>query len=98
MTLKQSILLSFAILGLVCLLLALVFGEQGLADLRLLKKKHQALILENRTLAVENISLHNEIYRLKNDPEYIESVARSELGMIGRDEVIFKMTGLKDQR
>ena len=98
MTVKQSILLSFAILGLVCLLLAVIFGEQGLADFRLLQKKRQTLIVQNKNLAAENLSLHNEIYRLKNDPEYIENVARQELGMIGKDEMIFKLKEFNDQR
>ena len=31
-----------------------------------------------------------EIDRLKNDPKYIENIARKELGMIGEDEVILK--------
>jgi cell division protein FtsB len=28
---------------------------------------------------------------LKNDPEYVEDVARKELGVIGKDEVIIKV-------
>ncbi|MBW1812804.1 MAG: septum formation initiator family protein, partial [Deltaproteobacteria bacterium] len=35
-------------------------------------------------------SLSTEIDRAKNDPAYIEAVARQELGMIGKDEVILK--------
>jgi cell division protein FtsB len=31
-----------------------------------------------------------EIDRLKNDPSYIESVARREFGMIGPDEIVVK--------
>ena len=35
--------------------------------------------------------MYTEIERLKHDPEYIENVARRELGMIGKNEVIFKV-------
>ena len=44
--------------------------------------------LEN--LAKENLILYSEIERLKNDSKYIENIARQELGMIGKDEVILK--------
>ncbi|MBW2177339.1 MAG: septum formation initiator family protein, partial [Deltaproteobacteria bacterium] len=35
-------------------------------------------------------TLYRTIKRLRNDPQYIESVARKELGMIKEDEVILK--------
>ncbi len=95
MTVKQSILLSLAILTLVTLLLAIIFGDQGLADLQLLKKKLDVLVQKNKKLEHENLSLYNEIDRLRHDPEFIENVARKELGMIRKDEVIFKLKGQK---
>jgi cell division protein FtsB len=35
--------------------------------------------------------LYREIDRVKNDLKYIENVARQELGMVGKDEVILRM-------
>ena len=93
MTVKQSIALSLAILALGVLLLAIIFGDQGLADLQLLKNKLNAFNQKNEKIERENFSLYGEIERLKNDPEFIENVARKELGMIRRDEVIFKLRG-----
>lgn len=93
MTVKQSILLSLAILALGTLLLAIIFGDQGLADLQLLKKKLGTLVEKNEKMERENFSLHSEIDRLRHDPEFIENVARKELGMIRKDEVIFKLKG-----
>ena len=46
---------------------------------------------KNAELKQENISLYREIGRLKNDPKYVENVARQELGVIGKDEVIIKV-------
>ena len=40
---------------------------------------------------MNNLSLYREIDRLKHDPKYIEDVVRRELGLIGKDEVIFKL-------
>ena len=95
MTVKQSIVISLAILALVTLLLAIIFGDRGLADLQLLKKKLDGLIQKNEKLEHENVSLYSEIDRLRHDPEFIEDVARKELGMIRKDEVIFKLKGYK---
>jgi len=87
---KQSILLSFVIIGLVFLFLMILFGDQGIGDLNLLKMEKNRLVDKNDRLEKENQSLYRTIERLKNDPVYIENVARQELGMIGKDEVIFK--------
>ncbi len=72
------------------MLFMIVFGDNGLADLRLLKSKHAALQIRNQQIARENVQLHRQIYRLKHDPAYIESIARQDLGMIAPDEVIIK--------
>ena len=48
------------------------------------------LVQENETLALENLHLYNQIERLRRDPEFIENVARQELGMIGTNEIILK--------
>ena len=90
MTKKQTIPLSAAILILVSLLFFIVFSEHGLTDLNILKKEKAQLNKENQALDQKNRTLGIEIDRLKHDPEYIESIARQELGMVGEDEVILK--------
>lgn len=88
---REKILLSFAILALFSMLFFVIFGENGLADLNLLKQERNLLLEKNQALEQKNIALYREIHRLKNDLKYIESVARRELGMIRKDEVIFKL-------
>ena len=90
MTLKQKVLLSLTILVIFSTLLLIVFGDNGVVDLNQLITRHDALVQENENLARENIRLYHQIERLKHDPDYIESVARQELGMIGKDEIILK--------
>jgi cell division protein FtsB len=87
---RQKILLSMAILALFCLLLFIMFSDNGLSDLFRLKSERDRLVQENRRLKRENLTLYRTIDRLKNDPEYIESIARKELGMIRKGEVILK--------
>ena len=73
------------------MLLFIVFGENGLTDLYKLKTKKDNLTTKNEELKKENLSFYREIERLKNDPGYVEDVARKELGVIGKDEVIIKV-------
>ncbi len=88
---KQNILLAFAIIVLFSLLMFTLFGENGLADLYRLKTERDILLKKNDELIRKNLSLYREIERLKNDPEYVENVARNELGVIGKDEVVIKV-------
>ncbi len=91
MSSKQQILLSLIILVLFSLLWFVIFGDNGLADLKVMKNERDTRVERNAELTRENLSLYREIDRLKNDPEYIENTARQELGLIGKDEMIFKI-------
>ena len=88
---KKNILLAFAILVLFSLIMFIILGENGLADLNRLTMERDSLLKKNDELVQKNLSLHREIERLKKDHEYVENVARKELGVIGKDEVIFKV-------
>jgi cell division protein FtsB len=79
------------------MLLFIVIGNNGLIDLNRLKTKKDNLVSENGELTKKNLSLYREIERMKNDPKYVENVARKELGVIGKDEVIIKVKKRKGQ-
>ena len=87
---KFKIMLSMATLILFSMLLLIVFAENGLVDLNFLRKERDRLVEKNESLARDNLDLYNEIERLRNDDTYIENIARQELGMIGKDEIILK--------
>ncbi len=93
---KQKILISFCILTLFSMMLFIFFSDKGLSDLFKLKSERDRLVNQNVQLKKENDTLYRTIERLRNDPEYIESVARKELGMIKKDEVILKPKNNKD--
>jgi len=90
MTRKLNILLSIAVLLLLALIFFIIVSEHGLADLRFIKKERDRLVEDSKRLSRENQTIGIEIDRLKHDPAYIESIARQELGMIGKDEIILK--------
>lgn len=87
---KLNLTLSMAILIIFSMLLLILFAENGFVDLNSLKKEKDRLVEKNESLARDNLDLYNEIERLKNDDKYIENIARQELGMIGKDEMILK--------
>ncbi|MGE5256013.1 MAG: FtsB family cell division protein [Hyphomicrobiales bacterium] len=90
MTKKQGVMLSIGVFLILSLLFFIVFSERGLADLSLMKKERDRLQTQSQQTTQENLTLGVEIDRLKNDPRYIESVARKDFGMIGQDEIVVK--------
>lgn len=88
MSLIQKWLLAGAGAALFNLMLLIVFGDNGLIELSRLRDRQNHLAQQNQTLARENVDLHRTISRLRTDPVYIESVARNELGMVGKDDLI----------
>ena len=90
MTKKQGVLVATVVCFIVALLFFIVFSERGLADFNMRKKERDRIHGQNRQIVQENLDLGVEIDRLKNDPTYIESVARKDFGMIGQDEIVVK--------
>ena len=56
-----------------------------------LNKQIASLESEIEKVRESNEKLTSEIYSLKNDPLYIEKLARKELGLIRSGEVIYKL-------
>lgn len=82
---------------LILFLLLIVFAGNGILDLSKKKVELQESVAKNDELKEENKILYREVNRLKNDQEYIEQVARKELGMIKKNEIIVKFHEDKDE-
>ncbi|WP_300666801.1 septum formation initiator family protein [Desulfoluna sp.] len=80
-------------LVLILLLVPLVFMRWGFLDLKERQKELVDRQAMNVTIAQENRQLGEEIRRLKNDPAYLEYIARKELGMVAKDEIVVKFHG-----
>jgi len=65
-----------------------LIGEYGFFEWQRMLNQKEILLQKNQNIDLKNKELYRRIDRLKNDPAYIESIARQELGMIGLDEVI----------
>jgi len=65
-------------------------GQHGLLHLQELRQEQQALEVEAFTLTRENTDLRGRINRLKTDDEFLEKVAREELGFVGKGEIVYR--------
>lgn len=66
------------------------FGERGLVHLYRMERERQIHLKKIHRLEAENLKLLEEIDRLRNDQDYIESVARRELGLIKDHEILYR--------
>ncbi|MGB5809534.1 MAG: septum formation initiator family protein [Polyangiales bacterium] len=68
----------------------LVLDEQGLPRFRSLKDELEELRGSNAELVHEIATLKNEIDALRADTDYVERIARDELGMVRPEEFVFQ--------
>ncbi len=78
------ILFSFLILGYLTF-----FGEKGIFHLHRLQKELARIEEANKKMEEENQKLREEVKRLQNEKQYIEEIARKELGMVKEGELIY---------
>jgi len=67
-----------------------IFGQNGLLQIGDLKKARMILTKEIFALQEENYSLRREIKGLKEDPFFVEKVAREELDLVRPNEVVYQ--------
>ncbi len=93
---KKTFLIVFAIAVFAITVFA-VAGENGLIDVIRLKKERDRILSQNREVERESERLRREIELLKADKRYIAEIARRELGMIGKNEIIYKIERTEDR-
>lgn len=72
--------------------LLITFGNRGLVDNYLMGKRLGQLSAGNNQLAEQNRELEKKIILLRSDPAYIESIARNELGMVRKGDVVYRVS------
>jgi cell division protein FtsB len=68
----------------------ILFGSRGVLDNYRLDQKLLDIQKSNGELVVKNDALKKEILLLRNDMRYIEKVARDELGMVKRNDRVYR--------
>ena len=64
-------------------------GDRGMPEVRRLKAMVEVELQENARLAARNRRLAVEVHDLKTSLEAVEERARTDLGMIGRNETFY---------
>jgi cell division protein FtsB len=88
--LQQNRLLKIILFLVISSILWLLFAP-GTGVYSLLKLRNKALELEKQTVELNrtNKELQAEIDRLKNDPGYLEQIAREKYGLLKKNEQVF---------
>ncbi len=89
------ILSALAILGLV-MQGKLWLSDDGYRKTRQLRRAVAEQRQQNETLKVRNAALDAEVFNLKNGHEAAEERARTDLGMIGRNETFYQVVPAAD--
>jgi cell division protein FtsB len=96
---KDFFKISLIILTLLGVIIAwLAFGDRGFIHLYQMEKERQVFLEKIRELERANKELLEEIDRLRNDKEYIESEARKELGLVRENELIYRFSSEDDNK
>lgn len=70
----------------------LVFQPEGLPRVRSLQHELEAVDKENAELRSEVDRLRASVRDLRDDPAAVERIARDELGLVRKSEVVFQFT------
>jgi cell division protein FtsB len=68
----------------------LVLEPAGLPRLRALQKELDAVNAENDELRRDVVRLRVEVRDLRDDPAAVERIARDQLGMVRKSELVFQ--------
>ncbi len=81
--------------ALVALVLAvcLMALYRGAEKLQAARAELAQVVESNQRLDRENRALYRQVMRLRSDPRALEREARREMGMVGRDEVVYQPAG-----
>lgn len=83
-------------LALVALILGFAFmGDRGILHMLSLANQKAGLAREIAEYETQNEQLRSEITALRSDRQYIERIARTELGMVRDDELVFQFSDRK---
>lgn len=85
---KIGLFLSFCMI--ICLLFIIIFAKNGVIDYREFKIKQAEIDKQITKIEEKNKKMEYEIFRLKNDLNYIKHLAKREHEMSEPEELIFK--------
>jgi cell division protein FtsB len=70
----------------------IAFGNRGLVDNYMMRERLAALKKANQDIARENKGLKKTIILLRSELPYVEMVARNELGMVKKGDLVYRFS------
>ena len=70
----------------------ITFGNRGIVDNYRMKQKLNAVMKVNHEINLENTALKKTITLLRSDLSYIEMLARKDLGMVKKGDLVYRMS------
>ena len=83
----------FLVLGLLTF-----WGDKGILHLLRLQKELVRIKEANKNIEEENRKLREQVKRLQNEKQYIEEIARKELGMVKEGEILYQFDSPKNHQ
>jgi len=68
----------------------IIFGKRGLVDNYAMKERLLALKKANQDISLENKELSKKVMLLRADLQYMEMLARNELGMVRKGDLVYR--------
>lgn len=68
----------------------IIFGKRGLVDNYAMKERLMTLKKGNQDISLENNELSKKVILLRGDLQYLEMLARNELGMVRKGDLIYR--------
>ena len=81
----------YLVVFLLLMALLITFGNRGLVDNYLMSRRLAQLKSQSNEMTSENNELKNKILLLRNDLTYMEVVARKELGMVKKGDIVYRL-------
>ena len=81
----------FSIFYFIFLFLNFIFGDKGYFRMKELQEKKNSLINEIKTIEKENEELDKELVEAKESIFWIEKLAREQLDLVKKNEIVFKI-------
>jgi len=80
----------YLVFFLLLMALLITFGNRGVVDNYLMSKRLARLKSQTAEITTENNELKKKIILLRNDINYIEMIARNELGMVKKGDIVYR--------
>ncbi len=86
---RNKLFLAAGVLLVLYFLATRVLGEMGVVKYYRMKAQYNTLKEEIGNLKQDNARLRRDVYSLKNDPAYLERIARDKLGLARPGEIVY---------